>query len=400
MTEKEYFNKHKDMTLDQIAARVAAIEAEINNNPDADINELNAELKALKQVKENIEERSKKFQPQNFNPLTFQNMGATKKKFDENVLDEPEYRTAFYKTLLGQKLNDIEVSAYKAGRVEMEKRDDAFTTSTTGAAVIPTATLNEIVSTARGQSGLLAHCRAFAVPTKIAVPVSTPSQRAAWHAEGAAVDSEAVTPTNVVFDGFELLKVFSLSAKAKKMSVSAFESYLTEELRASVFEAIDYALINGTGSGEPLGLLNAITWDSSNSVIASNGLKYTDIAAAAALLKKGYANGAKIAMSNKTLYSQIYTLVDTNKRPIFIADTQNETVGKILGFEVVIDDNIPDDTMILGDISHYLGYNLPEGIIIEASRDSSFKKGLIDFRALAIADCKVIAGEAFVKISA
>ena len=400
MTLQEYFTQYQNFSEAQIQERATAIENEINTNPEANVTELNTELEALKQVKENREERAQKFSGQNFSPLTFQNMNPVKKKFNENVLDEPEYRSAFFKNLLGQKLTDVEVSAYTAGRLEMERREDAFTTSTTGAAVIPTSTLNEVISKARTQGGLLQHCRGFSVPSKISIPVSTPAQKAAWHEEGVQVESEAINPTSVVFDGFELLKVFSLSAKAKKMSVTAFESYLTEELRASILEAIDYALINGTGTGQPTGLLNAVTWDNTNSVSCTDGITYKDLIKGASLLKRGYSNGAKIVMNNSTLYNHLYGMVDGNKRPIFITDLQNETIGKILGFELVIDDNMPDDTCILGDFSHFLGYNLPEGIIIEASRDSSFKKELIDFRALAIADCKVIAPEAFVKIAA
>ena len=44
-------------------------------------------------------------------------------------------------------------------------------------------------------------------------------------------------------------------------------------------------------------------------------------------------------------------------------------------------------------------HNLPEGIAIEASTQSSFKSGRIDYRAMAIADCKPIVSEAFVKLS-
>ena len=53
---------------------------------------------------------------------------------------------------------------------------------------------------------------------------------------------------------------------------------------------------------------------------------------------------------------------------------------------------------MLGNYGKYLGYNMPEGIVIETSRESSFRKGLIDYRALAIADCKPLVGEAFVKL--
>ena len=183
------------------------------------------------------------------------------------------------------------------------------------------------------------------------------------------------------------------------MSVSAFESYLVDELNACILEAIDYALINGTGTGEPKGLLNAIIWGNTNSVSATTKFGYDDIVQTIALLKRGYATGAKWVMNNATLYTQFYGLTDTNKRPVFISDPKTEGVGKILGFDVVVDDNMPNDTAILGEFSRYLGWNLPEGILIETSRESSFKKGLIDIRALAIADTKVIVDEAFVKLS-
>ncbi len=103
-------------------------------------------------------------------------------------------------------------------------------------------------------------------------------------------------------------------------------------------------------------------------------------------------------MSNATLYNQVYGLVDLQGRPIFIADPKNEEIGYILGKPVVIDDNIADDVILLGNLN-YMGYNMPQGIIIETSRDSSFKSGLIDYRAMAIADTKPLVKEAFVKLT-
>ena len=104
-------------------------------------------------------------------------------------------------------------------------------------------------------------------------------------------------------------------------------------------------------------------------------------------------------MSNATLYNHVYSLVDANKRPIFIADPKNETVGYILGKEVVVDDHIPDGVIILGNFQ-YMGFNMPEGIMLEVSRESSFRSGLVDYRALAIADCKPLVDEAFIKLEA
>lgn len=116
------------------------------------------------------------------------------------------------------------------------------------------------------------------------------------------------------------------------------------------------------------------------------------------MLKRGYSNGAVWVMNNATLYNLFYGLVDANKRPIFVADPKAESIGKILGFPVVVDDYLEDDTVLFGNFQ-YMGYNLPEGIAVEASTQSSFKSGRIDYRAMAVADCKPIVSEAFVKLS-
>ena len=57
-----------------------------------------------------------------------------------------------------------------------------------------------------------------------------------------------------------------------------------------------------------------------------------------------------------------------------------------------------DGTILLGNFN-YLGYNLPEGLMLEQSRESSFRSGLVDYRAMAIADTRVLVDEAFVKLS-
>ena len=106
-----------------------------------------------------------------------------------------------------------------------------------------------------------------------------------------------------------------------------------------------------------------------------------------------------MAMNNGTLYNVFYTLSDAVGKPLFIADPKDESIGKVLGFPVVVDDNIADNTVYLGNYGKYMGYNLPEGITIESSRESSFKKGVVDYRAMAIADCKPLVEEAFVKLS-
>ncbi|MGX0301792.1 HK97 family phage major capsid protein [Staphylococcus hominis] len=398
-TVQEAFNHYRNSSLEEIEKRAAQIKGTIDNDPNADVTKLNIEIEGLNQAKQNIQDKSNGTTEQrSFNPITNMNFTRQNEVPKENIFGSNEYRSAFFKTMLGQKLSDVEQRTFNRAmeQQDIEHRADSFASSSNSSAVLPEQTLNEVIKKARTQGGMIAHVRNFNMPTKIRIPIGTPTDRAMWHTEGEYVEAEKPDTAFVQFEGNEILKVFSISVKAKTMSISAFESYLVEELTNAVVETIDYALINGTGVNQGEGILTGITWNAVNSFDMTGA--YTDFTKALALLKRGYSAGAKFAMSNATLYNTVYSVMDNNNRPIFITDAQNETVGHILGKEVIIDDNIEDGTIILGDFN-YMGYNLPEGVMLEQSRESSFRSGLVDYRAMAIADTRVLVDEAFVKLS-
>ena len=403
-TVSEAFNHYRTATLEEIERRAAEIKGIIETDVEADITTLNIELTGLAQAKANAQQNAGNGNQRSaFNPITGAGMSferrASYEATEGDVLNSPEYRSAFFKTLLGHKLTEFEQAAYN--RAMGEQRADAFASSSSVAAALPTQTLNEVISKARTMGGLMSVCRGFNIPAKVAVPVGTPTAAASWHAEGAAVESVAPSVASVSFDGYEIMKVLSISEKARKMSVAAFESYMTQELNACVMACIADGLVNGSGTNQGTGVLNGVSWTKDTNHFEfnkANGLTYADVVKVVAALKRGYANGACWAMNNAALYNLFYGLVDANKRPIFIADPKNEGIGKILGFPVVVEDYLPAETVLFGNFN-YMGYNLPEGITVEASRESSFKKGLIDYRAMAIADCKPIVGEAFIKLT-
>lgn len=395
-TEAEAYSFYKGWSVDAMEKRAEAIKSEIADNADADLAAFNIELSGIATAKKEAEANATTDE-QRGAAMPFDLNGASleTRKADYDPAGTEEYRSAFYKTLLGRKLNRAEQAAYDA--VNGEKRADQFNAQADSAAVIPTQTLNEVVSKARKEGGIMAACRAFNMPSNIAIPVGTPSSNAAWHKEGAAVTTEKVEPVSVTFSANEIIKIFSISAAVQTMSIPAFEAYLTDELSACVMGCIADALINGTGSSQGTGLKTISFSAPLTKVEFTDAVAYADVTATVALLKRGYANGARWAMNNATLYKQFYGLVDANKRPIFIADPKSEEIGKILGFPVIVDDYMADDEVIFGNFN-YMGYNLPNGIAIESCRYSSFKNGLIDYRALAVADCKPIVDEAFVML--
>lgn len=410
-TVQQAFNHYRNMSVAEIEKRAQEVKGIIETDPGVDIKALNIELTGLAEAKANAQEKEQQGdqgaqgaqgaqQPEarGYSFITGANFhdGASNEAVKGDVYASAEYRSAFYKSLMGKELNQHEKNALNRA-YEIEKRSDAYTTSGNTPVVIPTQTLNEIVSKARTMGGLMAEVRMFNVPSKIAVPVATPASKAVWNTEGADVATEVPSIAQVTFDAYEIIKVFSISAKVKNMSVDAFEAYLAEELTNCVMECVADGIVNGTGSGQGTGLEKGITWDTAN-MVTTKALAFGDITKAIAMLKRGYGQGAKWAMNNATLYNSVYGLMDGNKRPVFVQNAQDDSVGKILGFEVVVDDNIPDNELFFGNYKYY-GVNMPNGIAVESSTQSSFKSGKVDYRGMAIADCKPIVPEAFIKVA-
>ena len=310
-----------------------------------------------------------------------------------NPHNTPEYRSAFFKSLLGKDLTEGEQRAFTAAQAE--KRADAFNTLSNSAAVVPDATLNEVIRPARGVNGLYNEVRLFNVPANLSVPVGTAADAASWHVEGSAVDRKSVTTAAVTFSAYELIKVLSMSAAVKRMEIAAFEGYMTEELRNAIADAIGAAIVSGTGSGQPTGILSGVTWTGANSMTTS-ALTADNLLALIAKLPPAYAGGAKFAMSTATLFGNVYPLKDGEGRYLF-TDTEGGGVHRLFGFPVVLDDNLPAGNILFGNFRYY-GVNVPEGVAVEVSRESGFTSGLIDFRALCIADGKPIVPGAFVKL--
>ena len=396
----EAFNMYKSFTNDQLEARASEINKLIETDENVDIQSLNIELTGIAQAKRNNDEKIARPESRS----AFRLLGGQDFNQGDQVKDavsSEEYRSAFYKKLLGRDLTDAESRMWD--RVQAEHRADAYSTVSEVAGVIPTHTLNEVIQKARTIGGLLPFCRAFALPAKVAVPVATPLNKASWNTEGAVVDSGEPSISYVAFGNNELIKVLSISASVKKMSIDAFEAYLVDELTQNILGAIADGIVNGDNSTLPVKGLASITFSVAGGNLVewsgtSDALTYADIVAGMGLLKRGYANGAVFAMNNKTLFGSVYSLTDTAKRPLFVIDAQNDKIGKLLGYEVVIDDNLADNEIYFGNFK-YIGYNLVDGIAVEASSQSSFKSGRIDYRGLAIADIQVLVSEAFVKIA-
>jgi len=384
------------MRLQEIEKRLAEIKVELEKD-GADIDALEKEVKELTEERKKLLDQAEK-RKKIISDIT---AGAgtviddflpkpeeRKKEFTtDTILDTPEYRSAYLKRLQGKELNEV------------EKRALTTAAGSAGAAV-PTTTLNRIIDKLRQTSALFPRITVSYVPGNLSIVVANAKTTAAWKtAEGNDGTPTDDTVVNVQLAGYELIKLVEISAAAEAMTIDAFEAYIASEIGRRLAIAIENAILNGNGGGEPTGILSGITWDTTNSTTwtASSTIGYDNLVDGLALLPTLYHNNAVFVMNRKMLFGGIRKIKTDDKQPIFTYNPQDAARNSILGYPVIVDDYMPDDTILLGDFSYYY-MNFAKSPEISVSREAAFKSGKITYRGLAVADGKPALAEAFVKI--
>ena len=379
--------------LKEIEARLAQIKVELENE-GADIDALEQEVKTLteerKQLLEKIEKRNKIIKDIADGAGTpVPNYLPTEERKDEpKGPDSPVYRTAFLKRLLGQPLT------------EAEKR--AFTLvppTATAAAAVPTQTYNKIFDQMTKIAPMLSNITLLRVPGNLRLAVQGVRNPAQAHQELAAVNPAADTLVSVSLTGYEFIKVLRISATIRAMAIDAFEDWLARTLGEDLAVAIDNEIINGpTVSGN---IANAQVWNAGVNYVQyqnQNNISYEDICNCIAMLPSAFDANAKWLMNKATFYQQIMQIEDGNGNLIAIQSLADGGAWRIMGYPVLIDDNVAQGVVFFGDFTKVVG-NLSQDIRVESSAESGFLNNAIDFRGTAIFDCNIAQPTAITKIT-
>ena len=375
----------------EIETRKQEIRSLLQSDEQVDLEALQQELKALNDEKESIEKRSRLAAEIGTGSVAVAEIQKPEERGVQSMIEIPvvetaEYRVAFLKNLQGKQLSEV------------EKRTLTTTSGATGA--VPTTTLNLIIDKLRQVSVLFPKVSVSFVPGNLSFVVANAKNAAAWHVQGAAGTAADDTVASVSLSGYELIKLVEVSIAAQQMTIDAFEAYIVAEIGRQLAIAIENAILNGSGSAQPTGILTGVTWDSSNSLTwAINSiLSYDNIVDGLALLPTMYHPQAVFVMSRKTLFSGLRKIKTTYGEPLFTYAPTDKAAMSILGYPVIVDDYIADDTILFGDLSYYkLNFSLAP--TIETSREAAFSYGKITYRGLAVVDGKPALSEAFVKIS-
>lgn len=376
--------------MKEIEKRLAEIKSEVEK-PDANLDALEEESRKLSDEYEKLQERvagaerrQKILEGAQREGIETRRFGNQEQDTEERAYgaDSPEYRSAYLKQMRGIELSDVEERAMTSA-------------SSSAGPVIPTQTMNKIISKLHQYAPLLDEIELLSVPGNVKVPAEGTTIEASIHAEGATITAAGDTMTYVELGMYEITKLITISKTVELMSVDAFENWLTDKIARNVADKITGLILTGTGSSQAQGI-NAITWDESNSVTVAkaSALTVANIDSVVGLLNGAYDAGAKWIMSKKTFFGDFRALQDNSKNKVI---SKEGDTWYVEGYPVSFDERMTIHEAILGNLRRgYIG-NMPE----EAHVTSQFvvRENSYDFLGSAMFDGKVQAVEAFVKIA-
>lgn len=231
-------------------------------------------------------------------------------KKNSDPFDTEEYRTAF-------------MNFCKNGTpIPHNLRADATTKTSDASAVIPTTILNEIVQQMKVYGNLYAEVRKLNIQGGVQVPILSLKPTATWITADTGTsqsDKQKIQAnTSVSFSYYGLECKIAQTLLVNVTTLEMFQQLFVPLATEAIAKALDIAIMNGTGSGQPLGITKDTRVPTGN-VVTLNTTEFASWSSwkkkVFAKIPKAYRTG-KFYMSQATFDGYIDGMVDQNGQPI------------------------------------------------------------------------------------
>ena len=228
---------------------------------------------------------------------------------DVNPIATMEYRKAF----MAYVQNGTPIPA--------EVRGETISTSDTYPA-IPLTIMNEVINTVRLRYGnLYARVTKLSVKGGVEYPIGALRAKFKWINESTVSPRQKLAPLGKVVFNYHTGEIrVAQTFLSNILTIEAFESKIAEVIAIAYLEAMDQAIVNGTGDGMPLGILNDPRVAATNNVVTMTAADMNNWTAWRkkffAKLPLGYRAGEFI-FPLSTVETYLETMADANNNPIF-----------------------------------------------------------------------------------
>lgn len=233
--------------------------------------------------------------------------------------------------------------------IPAELRADANTLTSDAASAIPTHLVNQIIEKFDNVGMILPLITKTSYKAGVEIPTSSVKPVATWVSEGAGSDRQKKATGKITFAYYKLRCEISMSMEVGTMALSAFEAKFVENVAKAMVYAVENSIINGTGSGQPKGILTE------TGATVTGGATYAKVCEAEGAVPVEYETGSKWCMNKKT-FMKFVGMVDEQGQPI--ARVNYGVAGKpertILGRDVVVSPYVADDKAFIFDFADYI----------------------------------------------
>lgn len=319
----------------------------------AEIAETQAELDAIAEEEASQEARGKA--PENAQLVGGEVIGAfsaKKEERKEDFFESMEYRSAFMK--------------YVQNGTPITRNGEAISTTETGAA-IPLTIMREVINTVRKRYGnLYAKVRKTNIKGGVDYPVGALEADFKWITEETVSPRQKTDKLGTVSFKYNTAEIrIAQTFLANLLTLESFEAEITKVIAIAYVKAMDFGIVNGTGNGQMLGILNdaSVTGLSGHTIqMSANDINDWKSWRSKffAKIPLGYRSGEFI-FPVSTVDAYLETMSDANGNPVFRQATGLEVNdgdamdpnGRFFGrrISLVEPDIIPDfDTASVGDV--------------------------------------------------
>lgn len=337
---KDYLEKiinAKNSEAEELRAKVKVAETAdevraLGETLDKVLNELNEAKDQLAKLEEeeNQEEKPQEEQPvaekeeeeRSFNPVASYEMRGTNKMVKNNdVYSSMEYRKAF-------------MTYVQTGKFEMEARADEVLVTDDIGKIIPNTIMEEFIKELKVYGQLYSKVRKLNVKGGVEFPIEELIPTVTWITETTVSETQAVPNyKNSVQFGYHIVEArISQSLLSSIVSLAVLEQEIAKLLAEAFVKEFDRIIVSGSGSGQPLGILNDSRVKAENKISMTN----EEVADWTSFRKKlfskiplAYRGQGEILMTAATWESQIMTLRDENNRPLY-SETYDPATGELV----------------------------------------------------------------------
>ena len=364
MTVDELLQRQQELAADIPAEKRDAMSTEEIEQRANDLEAVRNELQARKNAAAKLEEQRKQVAEDTATkPVAKIEQEERKMNYEVN---SPEYRDAFLRNLQGKELTAEERTALAHGDY-----------------AIPQETANKIWGKME-QYPLLNAVDVMHIPGTVVLPVEGTVNAANVVAMGSAATDSEDSLAEVSLGIYKIIKTIEITADVAAMAVPAFEEWLVNRLANKVFRKITSLIASGNGSSTVTGLATITATDQT---YTAAGVTYADILNIIAKLPSEYLPNAKFVMSRDTFWKGVKALKTENDVRVVNTDVGSPAAYNILGFPVIIEDDISTD-IIFGDLKEGYVFNFGKDVQVDRDESVGFRSGSTVFRGMALGDGK------------